>query len=547
MPSARLPLLVLALLIVQPLAGCVGTGGENVSSRSAPTADGAADEIAFEQIHHPDEIRERVTELADRDPVDAQRIGTTLEGRGIDLVTVGEGPIELWIVGRQHGDEPTGGEAILLAIEALTAPDAELPSDAPEVVETFREHRDELRERVTFHFVPVGNPDGAAAYQRGTATGADPNRDHFAFAHPFSRALREAFWDRMPDACLDLHNMGTGATDFDAYGAEGPLLEAEPYERAVADANLAVREVDAAGGNGGVYNENYRSPEPADDQPNPTAFHPGTHDAFCTSRGAPGWTPEGAIEGGSNGAEDDLFAWATRLHQVTIAAHALHWAGLYDASEADVWKAEGVAEATTEHTFTLEDPGEVTLQTVWRQASTPGDHNAAPVRFTVTTPEGDTHEGRTPHPEAWTSTVHLEDGEPGEYELSITGASDARYEVRAYSVPDRAPLVEVDRHEDGLAVQAAGERSVQLQVSDVFAPAEVSPGDFAPTAEAVHELNGTVGERTVAEFSLTLAPGETVSLAEPDRLEDRGPYHVTASAGDRVQTVVEDAFNPAPD
>jgi len=60
-------------------------------------------------------------------------------------------------------------------------------------------------------------------------------------------------------------------------------------------------------------------------------------------------------------------------------------------------------------------------------------------------------------------------------------------------------------------------------------------------------LNGTVGERTVAEFSLSLAPGETVSLAEPDRLEDRGPYHVTASAGDRVQTVVEDAFNPAPD
>jgi hypothetical protein len=543
--EAPVHLALVVFLLTGPLAGCVAQ--DEAPATPASVDEAPADPIAFEQIHAPDEIQAIVDDLTTLEAVDAQRIGTSLEGRPISMVTVGDGDHEAWIVGRQHGDEPTGGEAILLTIETLADPDAQLSADAPPILETLREHRGELLDEITFHFVPVANPDGAAAYQRGTATGADPNRDHFAFAHPFSRALREAFWQVRPDSCLDLHNMGTGDTDFDAYGPEGPLMESEAYDRMVADANLAVREVDATGANGGLFNENYRAPAPADDEPNPTAFHPGTHDLFCTSRGAPGWTPEGAIDGGDNGAEDPVLAWSTRLHQVTVAAHALHQAGSYEAADVDVWKQSGVAEPTgSQHAYTLDEAGELRLQTVWRQTGTPSDHNAEPVRFTVTTPSGETHEGRIPHPEAWTSTVHLEEAETGEYTLTIEGLPQAHYEVRAYAQPDTEGLLTVDRTDTGLdlaANQTSG--NLEVEITDVFDPADVEPEDFQPAADELVELNGTAGPRLLATWTLALGPGQARTIEQPEDLDGQGPFRFTAEHGERWQTGVEAALNPA--
>lgn len=543
--------IALALLLVAAvLAGCVGADDPagTASSPDAPDEAESPPVVDFSKVHTPDEIAGIVAGYDALEDVDVQRIGTSLQGRPIHLATVGDGPFEVWIVARQHGDEPTGGEAALLTIEALAHPDAAVPDDAPQAVHDLHRHREELLDRLTLHVVPVANPDGAAAYQRGTATGADPNRDHFAFAHPFSRALREAFWERQPDACLDLHNEGLGDTDYDAFGAEGPLMEAETYDLLREDASLAVREVDAAGGNAGSYNENYRAPV-ADDYPNPTAFHPGTHDVFCTARGAPGWTPEAAIEGGSNGATDPVFAWATGLHQVTVAASALHWAGAYDASEPRVWKAGGPLGPRVHHEVEVEDPGEAVLQVVWRQTTTGGDHNPAPVRLTVTTPDGEVHEGRTPHPEAWTSTVRLPEAGAGTYTLEVDGPPDGVYEARTYVRPDAAGLVDVDRVDDGLQVVAddGAPGPVSVQLTDVADPTPVEAGDLAPPARQVQVLEGPVDTRLVVRWNLTLDPGDARLLEEPDALEAQGPYRWTAEAGDRLDAGVEDAHNPAPD
>jgi hypothetical protein len=544
--------LLTLLLVTSALAGCIGAedGVETASGPDAPEdATDPGDVTSFTKVHTPEEIAQIVTGYDDHPDVDVQRIGTSLEGRPIHLATVGDGPLELWVVGRQHGDEPTGGEAILLSIQALADPGAALPDDAPQVVDVLRQHREAILDDLTFHLVPVANPDGAAAYQRFTATGTDPNRDHFLFTHPFSRALREAFWERKPDACLDLHNEGTGETDYDAFGPEGPMPEDEPFARMLRDANLTVREVDAAGGNAGSYNENYHAPAPADDQPWPTAFHPGTHDMFCTARGAPGWTPEGAIEGGSNGATDPIFAWSTRLHQVTVAASALHWAGAYDATEPHVTKASGVLDRPVEHEVEVEEAGEATFQAVWRQTDAGGDHNPAPVRFTVTTPDGETLEGRPPHPEAWTSTVALDEAEPGTYTLRLQGAPGAEYELRTYTRPQRPDLVEVERTGEGLHLEAASSApgDVRVRVSDVFDPADVAPSDYDPAPTDLHPTDGTATERLVAEWDRTLAPGDEVTIGEPDALEGQGPYRYTAAAGDRLDAGVEAAFNPAPD
>jgi len=540
---SRAELALALLLVTVPLAGCV-------ADDPAPEADPASTEAGeasiswFEKVHAPDEIAERVEGYDDLEAAEVERIGTSLEERPIHLVEVGEGPVELWIVGRQHGDEPTGAEAILLAIEALADPDTRLPDHAPPVAKALQEHREQLLDRVTFLFVPVGNPDGAAAYQRTTALGQDPNRDHFLFTQPASDALREAFWDHTPDACLDLHNMGEGDTDYDAYGPEGPFMEDEPYQRMREEADRTVRQVDAAGANGGTFNENYRAPPPADDEPNPTAFHPGTHDMFCTARGAPGWTPEGAIPGGENGVDTHPFEWSTRLHLATVAGSALHWAGAYEATEPRVVNAhEGTADGAVASTVDVRGAEELVLQAVWRQTATEGDHNPAPASFTVTTPDGTTHEGRQPVPEAWTSTVHLDDPEPGSYELAFAGTAREHLELRAYVTPPGEPLVDVTRNAHNLTVTAADEAPgpVDVRVSDVAD----APGSAVERPDAAtRELNGTVEARVLADAHATLAPGETLTLPTPRDWADRGPYSAVAATEDgRLHAVVEDAYN----
>lgn len=537
--------LALVLLTV-PLVGCIGSTDQAVDPTASETGQvEPANLTAFTKVHTPEEATELVERYDQLAAVEAETIGASFEGRPIHMVTVGEGPFELWVVGRQHGDEPTGGEAILLAIETLADPDATLPTEAPPVVHEMREHREELLERVTFHFVPIANPDGAAAYQRTTALEVDPNRDHYLFTQPSTQALREAFWSVRPDGCIDLHNEGLGETGFDAFGPEGPFMEDEPRARMLEDASLGVREVDAAGGNAGSFNENYRAPAPADDHPNPTAVHPGTHDMFCTTRGAPGWTPEGAIPAGENGIDDPAFAWSTRTHWVTIAASAFHWAGAYDASQPSVWKAQGDLGPDVEETVEIRDPANVTFQVVWRETETGGDHQPVPTQFTVTTPEGETLDGRMPTPESWTSTVQIEDANAGTYQLALTGAPMGTYEMRAYATEPGTPLVEVQRDDAGLTVEASADAPgpVEVTLTDVADPIEAN----ATGADASFDLVGTADERTLVLYELSLEPGASTTIETPEGWTEAGPYRFTATSGEILHTAVEAAYNPAPD
>src|SRR4051794_1730286 len=99
----------------------------------------------------------------------AGTLGRSQQGRNIPyLVATAEGlsdpasilalgrPI-VWLIGLQHGNEPAGGEAMLGVASALAH--AELAA---------------LTDRVSVVIVPRANPDGAAAFRRTTASGADP-------------------------------------------------------------------------------------------------------------------------------------------------------------------------------------------------------------------------------------------------------------------------------------------------------------------------------------------------------------------------------------
>lgn len=552
--------LVLVILLAAGLAGCAGTDVPQSIGDDEPLRvggvrldlSGSDPPIEFEAVHTPERMVQAIQDLPGRDAITVEEIGRSIMDRPIHHVTVGDGPFDLWIVGRHHGNEPTGGEAILLAVRALTDPDPNLPEDAPESFRQFILQRDVLLERLTFHFIPIANPDGSAAYSRGNAAQADLNREYFLFSQPEAQVIRDRYWQVWPDGCIDLHNEGIGSTDWDAFGPDGPLIEEEIFALVHRDVDFALYEVDAAGGRGGDYNEFYNI---VNDAPvvgpivNPTAYHPGTHDMFCSTRGAPGYTPEGAIGGSDgNGEGGPVLAWSTRLHQVTIATSAFHWAGFYDATAPTVVKAEGTTTAgLAQHTVTVTEPADVRLQLVWRSQDAANDWEVLPLEMTVTTEGGSTSAyPADPRGLTWTNTVDLGVMEPGNLTVGVQGPPAVEYELRAYLHPEPVRLVEVERDGADLRVRALADApgAVELRVTDVFDPPSPGLANFtSPYPAHLAKYEGTVDERVIAIWNVTLAPGAEVVLDGPDDRTRVGPYRFTATAAGLVTMDVEPVRN----
>lgn len=90
-------------------------------------------------------------------------LGRTFDDRPLEAITLGEGPVQLWILGRQHSGETMASWWMEGALDRLL--------DKADPVTTA------LRSRASLHLVPIVNLDGAArGHLRGSASGLDLNR-----------------------------------------------------------------------------------------------------------------------------------------------------------------------------------------------------------------------------------------------------------------------------------------------------------------------------------------------------------------------------------
>jgi hypothetical protein len=102
------------------------------------------------------------------------------------------------LMAQQHGDEPAGGEALLVISREL----------AQGLLQP-------MLERINVVIVPRTNPDGAANNQRTTTDGLDLNRDHLLLNTPEAQALVTLTRDYRPMVVIDAHE----------YSATSPFLE----------------------------------------------------------------------------------------------------------------------------------------------------------------------------------------------------------------------------------------------------------------------------------------------------------------------------------
>jgi len=136
-----------------------------------------------------------VAQAAEADGVTHRQLGTTLDGRAVDCLELGEGPVQVWLYARQHPGESMAEWWMEGALETLTD-----PADPVGRV---------LRQKCRVHVVPNCNPDGSfRGHLRTNAAGVNLNREWAspsAERSPEVLAIRNAMDASGVDFAMDVH------------------------------------------------------------------------------------------------------------------------------------------------------------------------------------------------------------------------------------------------------------------------------------------------------------------------------------------------------
>ncbi len=129
-----------------------------------------------------------------------RQVGTSVEGRAIKLISYGNGPVNVLMWSQMHGDETTATRAIIDVFHWLEADDE------------FNDIRNKIKSSITWHFIPMLNPDGASRFTRRNHFGIDINRDAIQLQTPEGRTLKKVRDSLNADWGFNLHDQGRGTS-----------------------------------------------------------------------------------------------------------------------------------------------------------------------------------------------------------------------------------------------------------------------------------------------------------------------------------------------
>ncbi len=142
------------------------------------------------------DIQPLITKLKRNSKYTVQKLGESIEGRNIHLISIGTGKINVFLWSQMHGNESTATQAIFDILHFLNGTD-------------FKKEKEEILKNTTLHFLPMLNPDGAEVYTRRNRLGIDINRDALRLQAPESKILKRVRDSLQADFGFNLHDQST--------------------------------------------------------------------------------------------------------------------------------------------------------------------------------------------------------------------------------------------------------------------------------------------------------------------------------------------------
>jgi len=154
-----------------------------------------------------------------------EQIGSSAEGRSINLLTLSCGRTIILNWSQMHGDEPTATMALLDLLNYIG-----LNKNSEEVKKILSE--------ATLLIIPMLNPDGAERFQRRTSQGIDMNRDAVSQQTPEARILKGIRDKFNPEFGFNLHDQDPRYTvgntgDVSTIALLAPAFNVEKTDNAV--------------------------------------------------------------------------------------------------------------------------------------------------------------------------------------------------------------------------------------------------------------------------------------------------------------------------
>ena len=179
--------------------------------------------IQSRRFKHQD-ILQLIDKLKGNADLEIRQVGESIEGRSLNLISLGNGDTDVFLWSQMHGDESTATMAIFDILNFFNS-------------DEFAAEKKVMLENLKIHFLPMLNPDGAEKFTRRNALGIDVNRDALHLQSPEAKTLKRIRDSLDADFGFNLHDQ---SKYYNAARTEKPatisfLAPAYNYEKDIND------------------------------------------------------------------------------------------------------------------------------------------------------------------------------------------------------------------------------------------------------------------------------------------------------------------------